>query len=58
MLLEELMERLKEYDVDDLIVLFKIDSENLVETMEWYIADNYDELVKEVGEIETPWDYY
>ena len=52
------MERLKEYDVDDLIVLFKIDSENLVETMEWYIADNYDELVKEVGEIETPWDYY
>ena len=57
MTLDELLERLKEYDIDDLIELLKITSEDLVEILEWDIKERFDELVKEVGEVETPWDY-
>ena len=58
MTLDELLERLKEYDIDDLIELLKITSEDLVEILEWDIKERYDELVKEIGEVDTPWDDY
>lgn len=57
MTLDELMTKLKNYDVDTLIDMFKMNSDDLVETMEYYIVDNFDDLVEEVGELETPWDY-
>lgn len=57
MTLDELLERLKEYDLDDLIELLKLDTESLLEAMEWYIQENFDDIAKEVGEVETPWDY-
>lgn len=52
------MEKLKEYDVDDLIDMLKLDSEMLVEYLECHIEENYEELMKEIEGVQTPWDDY
>ena len=57
MTLDELMERLGDWDILDLIELFELDSPTLVNRMEEHIQENYEAIIAEVGEIETPWDY-
>ena len=53
MTLDELMQRLEDWDILDLIELFELDSPTLVNRMEEHIQENYEAIIAEVGEIET-----